>query len=123
MVRVGLLYDYYGPLLTKRQRQVIDLYYLQNWSLQEIAEAWRTSRQAVHDLVTRAARQLDGYEERLGLEARERRMRAILTDCAAKLAAMRDSLGCDESRALALLTEAEAAVADLLGPEEDTGGG
>ena len=78
VVRIGLLYDHYGPLLTAHQREAIDLHYLQNWSLQEIAETWATSRQAVHDLVKRAVHLLESYERRLGLEVRERRNRDAL---------------------------------------------
>ncbi|MCL6614304.1 MAG: YlxM family DNA-binding protein [Firmicutes bacterium] len=121
MVRVGLLYDHYGPLLTARQREAVELYFFQDWSLQEIAESWETSRQAVHDLLGRAVRLLEGYEHRLGLAARGERRRTALADCAAKLGAARAALDRDAVRAGELLAEAAAAVEALLEAEGDGG--
>lgn len=68
--KMALLADFYGPLLTDKQRHVWDLHYQQDFSLAEIAEAEHISRQAVHDLLKRTERILTGYEEKLGLIAR-----------------------------------------------------
>lgn len=65
--RVIMLKDFYGPLLTQRQQEVIHLYYEDDWSLAEIAESMRVSRQAVHDLLRRAEAAMEDYEQRLGL--------------------------------------------------------
>ena len=119
VVRIGLLYDHYGPLLTAHQREAIDLYYLQNWSLQEIAETWATSRQAVHDLVNRAVHLLESYERRLGLEVRERRNRDALKAVLTKLEETQTAVERNDHRARELLSEAHAAVASLLVPEEE----
>ena len=54
-----LLYDYYGELLTEKQRQLFDLYYDQDYSLSEIAAAAGISRQGVHDTLARAEEQLE----------------------------------------------------------------
>lgn len=67
VVRMGLLYDFYGALLTKKQQKVFGLYYLENLSLAEIAEEVGTSRQAVHDLLQRTEKLLTGWESKLGL--------------------------------------------------------
>ena len=122
-MRVGLLYDYYGALLTVHQREAIDLYYLQNWSLQEIAEAWRTSRQAVHDLVNRSVHLLETYEGRLGIEARDRKIRDTLWNCANLIEEARVTVGSDDIRARDLISAAVKALAGLLGVDEDLGGG
>jgi predicted DNA-binding protein YlxM (UPF0122 family) len=63
----NLLYDFYGQLLTGRQRDTIEFYYGQNLSLGEIAAELEVTRQAVHDALKRAELLLGRYEEKLGL--------------------------------------------------------
>ncbi len=72
MVQIGLLFDFYGQLLTEKQRQMVDLYYRQDLSLSEIAVQTGVSRQAVHDLIKRASETLTEYEAKLGLHSRYR---------------------------------------------------
>ncbi|NLW55826.1 MAG: putative DNA-binding protein [Firmicutes bacterium] len=67
LVRMGLLFDFYGELLTPKQQKVFSLYYLQNLSLGEIAEEEATSRQAVHDLLQRTEKLLEKWEGKLHL--------------------------------------------------------
>lgn len=67
VVRMGLLFDFYGDLLTNKQQKVFGLYYLQNLSLGEIAEEEATSRQAVHDLLQRTEKLLEKWEGKLHL--------------------------------------------------------
>ncbi len=62
-----MLKDFYGPLLTLNQQELLGLYYEDDWSLSEIAENRGTSRQAVYDVLKRAETSLLEYEERLGL--------------------------------------------------------
>ena len=66
-VEMALLYDFYGKILTDRQREIVDLYYMKDYSLGEIGELLKISRQAVHDNLKRAEKQLEGMEERLEL--------------------------------------------------------
>lgn len=70
IVEQGLLYDFYGELLTKHQQQIYESVVYENLSLGEIAEREGVSRQAVHDIVKRCDRTLLGYEEKLKLIAR-----------------------------------------------------
>ena len=65
--RNGLLYDYYGNLLSKRQQEVTRFYYEDNLSLSEIAEEFGITRQGVHDALHAAEKALEGYEQKLGL--------------------------------------------------------
>ena len=67
IARQGLLYDFYGALLTEHQRQVYEDVVLYDLSLSEIAEEQGISRQGVHDLVKRCDRILEDYEEKLHL--------------------------------------------------------
>ena len=68
--RMTLLQDFYGALLTPRQRRVFELYYEHNLSLGEIAEEHDISRQAVYDLLRRTEKSLESYDKRLGLVAK-----------------------------------------------------
>lgn len=80
-LEMTLLYDYYGELLTERQRMCFDLYYNQDLSLAEIAQELEVSRQGVYDNLSRAEATLRNMEEKTGcvrrsLETR-RAVRAI----------------------------------------------
>ena len=67
IVAQGLLYDFYGELLTEHQRRVYEDVVFNDMSLSEIAEEQGISRQGVHDLVKRCSQTLKGYEEKLHL--------------------------------------------------------
>jgi predicted DNA-binding protein YlxM (UPF0122 family) len=60
--RVNLLLDFFGDLLTERQRDFCQSYYVDNLSLSEIAERENITRQAVRDLVVRTVKILENYE-------------------------------------------------------------
>ena len=70
IVEQGLLYDFYGELLTRHQQEIYESIVYENLSLGEIAETQGISRQAVHDIVKRCDKTLLGYEEKLKLVAR-----------------------------------------------------
>ncbi|NTW06023.1 MAG: YlxM family DNA-binding protein, partial [Peptococcaceae bacterium] len=65
--QINLLYDYYGQLLTERQGKIVELYYWNNLSLQEIALQFGVSRQSVHDILKRSEQSLRYFEDKLGL--------------------------------------------------------
>ncbi|MDO4519198.1 MAG: YlxM family DNA-binding protein [Eubacteriales bacterium] len=66
-VEQTLLYDFYGELLTERQRQVYENVLLEDYSLSEVAGELGISRQGVHDMIRRCNKTLEGYEEKLHL--------------------------------------------------------
>ena len=70
ITQASLLYDFYGQLLSKRQREVMELYHEENLTLAEIADEFGISRQGVHDALKNAEKSLNGYEEKLGLVAK-----------------------------------------------------
>ncbi|AWX56964.1 MULTISPECIES: putative DNA-binding protein [Brevibacillus] len=73
--QVNLLFDFYAPLLKGKQREYLELYYLDDLSLGEIAEMHEVSRQAVYDHIKRAEKQLFEYDQKLRLaERHEKRM-------------------------------------------------
>ena len=67
IVEQGLLYDFYGELLTEHQRQIYEARVFDNLSLSEIAQDFEISRQGVHDLIKRCDKILQGYEDKLHL--------------------------------------------------------
>lgn len=69
-IEVSLLFDFYGKLLTKKQQQVFELYYLHDLSLSEIADKLHISRQGVYDHLHRGEELLYKYENKLGLVTR-----------------------------------------------------
>jgi len=65
--KINLLYNFYQSLLTKKQNQYVDLYYVEDFSLSEIAEQLQVSRQAVMDNLHRSVSLLESFESELGL--------------------------------------------------------
>ncbi|MCM1039205.1 MAG: YlxM family DNA-binding protein [Roseburia sp.] len=75
IVEQGLLYDFYGELLTEHQKQIYEGIVYENLSLGEIATEQGISRQGVHDIVKRCDKALSAYEEKLQLVARFMKIR------------------------------------------------
>ena len=69
-LEIAYLLDFYGDMLTEKQRNAIDLYYNDDLSLAEIAQAADISRQGVRDNIKRAEQILTELEEKLGLAKR-----------------------------------------------------
>lgn len=63
--RVNYLFDFYQSLLTPKQKSYMSLYYLDDYSLGEIAEEYDISRQAVYDNIKRTEAMLEQYEFKL----------------------------------------------------------
>ena len=90
-LKQGLLLDYYGELLTQKQRLYCDLYYNQDYSLAEIAEETGISRQGVHDSLLHAEAALMEFERILGCAARDSALRALAQDGKRALAPLLES--------------------------------
>ncbi len=79
-LEINRLFDFYGPLLTEKQRFVIEQYFQKDWSLAEIATELDCSRQAIHDKIGRSCAKLREYEQLLGLRGRHEKRRRILIE-------------------------------------------
>lgn len=77
--RMAMLYDFYGDLLTDRQKEFYDLYYNEDLSLAEIAENYGISRQGVRDVIVRAEAAMTEIEDKTHLIRRFFRMQDELT--------------------------------------------
>lgn len=77
---ITLLLDFYGDMLTDKQRSFISYYYNDDLSLSEIAADEGITRQGVRDAIKRAETQLVAMEERLGLVARFENMKIGLSE-------------------------------------------
>ena len=92
-LEMTLLFDYYGELLTERQRSCVDMRYNQDLSLSEIAEELGVSRQGVYDNLSRAEALLRNMEEKTGCVQRAMRTRKAvreILDAANKLITYQD---------------------------------
>lgn len=103
-----LLYDYYGALLTDRQRECFELRYNQDLSLGEIGQELGISRQGVHDNLTRTEALLLNMEEKTGCVRRDlacRKASGKILKLARQLAGSEDKQISD--LALQIVAEAE----------------
>lgn len=67
---ITLLFDFYGSLLTEKQREIFDMYYNMDFSLKEISDELNISRQTVFDTIKRSKSNLYSFEENLSLVKR-----------------------------------------------------
>ena len=87
--RMTMLFDFYGELLTDRQKEFFDLYYNNDLSLAEIAENAGISRQGVRDAIVRAENQMQEIEDKTGLIRRFEQMRGHLNAIQAAVESIR----------------------------------
>ena len=69
-LNMSILMDFYGQLLTPKQLEALEFYYNDDLSLAEIADEMSISRQGVRDFIKRGEKQLEEFEEKLGLAQR-----------------------------------------------------
>lgn len=78
--RMALLFDFYGDMLTDRQKEFFDLYYNEDLSLSEIAENYGITRQGVRDVIVRAEGIMQELEDKTGIIRRFQRMQEQFSD-------------------------------------------
>ena len=79
-IELALLYDYYGELLTSKQQMYFEDYYFNNLSLQEIAENYNISRNAVYNSLKEIEKKLIHYESVLKLYEKSKIIEALIVD-------------------------------------------
>lgn len=84
-VRLALLYDTYGGILTEKQRDIFELYHNEDLSLGEIAENLGISRQGVRDALVHAAAALTAAEEQLHFCEQQKSRSALLKEAEEQL--------------------------------------
>lgn len=77
--RMAMLFDFYGDLLTDRQKEFYDLYYNEDLSLAEIAENYGISRQGVRDVIVRAEAAMTEIEDKTHIIRRFYQNQAVLS--------------------------------------------
>lgn len=111
-MKVALLLDFYGDVLSERHRDMMELYYADDLSLAEIAESEGISRQGVRHILKTAEDHLRFLEERLGLAAQFEELKKTAEEME-KLAAELATLE-DHTRAAALSVRMRRCAAELL---------
>ena len=89
----SMLLDFYGELLTEKQRECYDLHFNEDLSLSEIAEQSGISRQGVWDNIRRAEATLRDLEEKTGLVGRVMELERELEETREELRRLRDGAG------------------------------
>jgi len=78
--KISYLLDFYGDILTDKQKDAIDLYYNEDLSLAEIAEYQNITRQGVRDAIKRGEEILLEMEEKLGFAGKTEELTVLLED-------------------------------------------
>ena len=78
--KINNLLDLYKDLLPENQQEIMDMYFLYDLSLSEIAEDTNTTRSAVFDLIKRTTKTLQKYEDKLHLLEKREKLQEIIKD-------------------------------------------
>ena len=108
IVKQGLLYDFYGELLTEHQKQIYEQLVYDDMSLSEIADEAGITRQGVHDLIRRCDKILQDYEDKLHLMERFMKAKEAISEIQIKCTEYR------EQKDSTLINEIEAISIKLL---------
>lgn len=100
-LEIGYLLDFYGELLNERRQTVLDMYYNEDMSLSEIAEALGITRQGARDLIKKAGDELLLFEEKLGVA---KKFRELCEQADLAEAVIKENSPNDSQKLLAILT-------------------
>jgi|LSQX01.2.fsa_nt_gb predicted DNA-binding protein YlxM (UPF0122 family) len=78
IILLNELYDYYGELLTEKQRFYFEKYYFENLTMQEIAEIESVSKNAVSKQLDTIVKKLKDYEDKLKLKNKKENIRKVI---------------------------------------------
>ena len=83
IVKLSVLFDYYGEILTEKQADICDMYFNQNLSLAEISEIEGITRQGVRDSLKKSEKILLEHEEKLGIYEKDLKVADLIgkIDC------------------------------------------
>ncbi|MBQ8545858.1 MAG: DNA-binding protein [Clostridia bacterium] len=84
-LNISLLLDFYGDILSERQRDMLSMYYNEDCSLSEIADAYDISRQGVRSVLKKGETIITDMENKLGLAARFIKVRDKSAEIASEL--------------------------------------
>jgi len=112
---IPLLYDFYGQLLTPKQREYLELYYHHDLSLGEIGTEFSISRQAVYDILRRGEKLLEEYEAELGIVVRYQQERAKMAEALGYLQKLKEPSLADSSQEK-LIQAVETIIKNLIEP-------
>ena len=85
MLKLTILYDYYGLLLTDKQQLYFEDYYFNNLSLQEIADNNQISKNAVHKALKEIISKLEYYEDKLKLYEKSKKINKLIENIDEKI--------------------------------------
>ncbi|AVQ99019.1 hypothetical protein OBCHQ24_08360 [Oceanobacillus iheyensis] len=94
--RMNYLFDFYQALLTQKQRNYMEMYYLEDYSLGEISKEAEVSRQAVYDNIKRTESMLETYEEKLHLYEKFQQRLTLINELEAVIANKEEKLFFDK---------------------------
>lgn len=92
LVEIGLLFEQYKMLLTDKQREIVSLYYNEDYSLGEISENLSVSRQGIYDTLKRSEKILKDYEAKLSLVKKSKEREKITQDIYNKVVDIKQDL-------------------------------
>lgn len=107
LVKISLLFDAYGKLLSERQAMMIRQYYFEDLSLSEIGENYKISKQAVSDILKRTEQKLYEYENKLNFV---KKFQLIQKNCNKAIRAIEKYIKTDKPLNENLLLEAKTAM-------------
>ncbi len=90
-LHMSILFDFYAPLLTDKQKRCLQLHLYEDFSLSEISAELGISRQAVYDMLRRSEQIMQQYENKLGLAARLTKEKSELTLILSELQTLSES--------------------------------